>query len=176
MMVALGVLVPIEAKALPFNPTPEEFIEYLNSGTVKWRDNSENYFYNPRNCALIRGITGDEIFKYKCDMDFDITSSLGKKTCINYTIEYWTGSNSVDKQSYSSSAECSKWENISATQEPQSAPTTQEPSQPIPPIPTTTTNTTLDNNLILAGGAGIFVAGGLLGVAFSQLLGGRKKN
>ena len=43
------------------------------------------------------------------------------------------------------------------------------------PNPYTQAGITLDKKILLAGGAGILLVGGLLGIAFSQLL-GRKKD
>ena len=166
LMVALGALVPMEAKAFPFETTPESFIEYLNRQS--WEDTSRYVFFNPRNCATSRNYK-----QYMCELDFRQTTSLGTRTCIGDVVIY--SPYSISPIGGGNGEECSAWEKVVETPDPQPAPTTQDPSQPIPPIPTTTTSTTLNNNLILAGGAGIFVAGGLLGVAFSQLLGRRNR-
>ena len=137
-MVALGALVPMEAFAenqFPFETTPEGFTTFLN------QRNKQMHHYRPHNCKYdtyegapaYRG----RFITYSCKMDYDIFSSLGKKTCINYVFNYTLGLAGDAKTSLTwdgrySNGECSKWEKVSATPEPQPAPTppTQEPSQP----------------------------------------------
>ena len=72
--------------SIPFETTPEGFADYLNSGNVKWGDNSKNNFYNPRNCNLIKNLYGKSTI-YECDMDFDTITSLGERTCINHSMQ-----------------------------------------------------------------------------------------
>jgi hypothetical protein len=130
LLVACGVLTPMSAKALPFEATPEGFQNYLNSGRVNWDDNSNNFFYNPRHCKF-REPSSVSSSSYSCVMDFEITTSLGTKTCINYVV--FTGGiygNKVLKEANRQySPECGKWERVSTAPEPReplSSPATPE--------------------------------------------------
>jgi hypothetical protein len=173
LMVALAALVPLEAKAFPFEATPDGFLTYLNSIDT-WESGNKYKFIkaNPNNCNGMH--KGEKMHWFGCNVDYIETSSLGERTCINTNIDYnfW----GPGETRFFKMGECSEWQKVSATPEPQPAttPPPQEPSQPAPAT-TTTTATCVDNNLILAGGAGIFFVGGILGIAFSQLL-GRKKD
>ncbi len=124
ILIALGTLVPIEAKAFPFETTPEGFLSYLNSGRIVWDDASKQTFYNPRRCYLNSNTS------YGCGIDFDIVTALGKRTCINYTASYSMYTGRVIKIS-SSDSECSKWEKVVET-----PPEPTHPPQPEPaPVP-----------------------------------------
>lgn len=124
ILIALGTLVPMEAKALPFEATPEGFLSYLNSGKIFWDDASKQTFYNPRNCKQDND--------YWCDMDIDIVTALGKRTCINYAVVYRVNTGRVHK-SARDNAECSKWEKVVETPPEPTPPPQPEPApQPIP--------------------------------------------
>lgn len=136
MMVALGALVPMDAKALPLEETPEGFARYLNNAS--WDGSSSYSILNAYNCKW------DHDYYDECRIDYEEISPLGKKTCVNVLARIWNAASKspgvfkiypggIDNFFETEKpGECSDWEKVSATPEPQPAPTppTQEPSQP----------------------------------------------
>jgi len=181
LIVTFGAWVPMEAKAFPFETTPEGFKNFLNS-IENWEDGYGYEVINPRNCSFNEFYSNEGWEIYQCRIDYKQFSSLGVRTCVNTFSEYWKsdtrrnadGDVRADRKHIRAilDPQCGDWEKVSTTPEPQSQATPQDTPQQ---KRTTSPSTCVDNNLILAGGAGIFVVGGLLGVAFSQLL-GRKKD
>jgi hypothetical protein len=152
---------------LPFEASPEGFVEYLNSGKVSWPDNSINTFYNPRGCFYSESEVTVGHGRYRCDMDFETQTLIGKRRCINYTIEYWTRRNAVDREAYSTSSQCGNWEKV---EEAPPEPQPETPPRTAPSTPTALPDVTQNNSILIAAGTGLFLAGGLAGGAITSLM------
>lgn len=118
MVVFAGAFAPMEGKAFPFEATPSGFVEYLNSGAVEWDDNSQRHHYNPRKCKRGKSvvINGGDMPIYSCQLDFNTTTSLGRKTCINFGAVYSSRDDSVDvyPRGDDFTGECGEWESVNA--------------------------------------------------------------
>jgi len=109
------------AVALPFEPTPQSFLEYVKT-VDDWEDGSKRRFIKVHS-ATCGGYPG-EYPDYTCEFDYREITSLGERTCINMMIRYRTylggGIDVLD------SGECNYWKDAR-----QSAPkiSTQNHSQ-----------------------------------------------
>ena len=118
LMVVLGALVPLKAKALPFEQTPEGFMGHLNNAT--WDGSSRYIFLNAYECKW------DNQYMVECRFDYQETSPLGKKTCVNVLGRYFNeaskapGSHRLYPEGIDNFAErenpgeCSDWKEVAA--------------------------------------------------------------
>jgi hypothetical protein len=146
----IATLYPLNAWGLPFDPTPEGFLGYLNS-ISNWDSGAAYRFIkaNPQKCRLgkninymphIDGIEPSSGSSYSCDVDYVETTSLGERTCINAFANYnLMTNNAIDVRSMGST-ECSEWRSV-ASQEPQNAP--------IPPPHTRTRTASRRDSIII---------------------------
>lgn len=140
-----------------------------------WKDGRFRNFISVRNCGFTskdyggfsEGYAGplySSNAAYACNADYTENSHLGERMCLGGLIGYegrWYDKNGYKQGGFhyfTPGKECGKWKGKN-----QSTPTRQTEIS-------TVTNIVWKNRLILAGGAGIFVAGGLLGVVCSRFL------
>lgn len=167
-MVALGAFYSIEAKAFPFDPTPEGFINWANSLTFAYGQTFE--FLNPRNCNKFNNNNN-----YICDVDYKETTSLGTRTCINVSIIY----DSNKKFRWFTERyrgweeeirfECSEWEKVSLKPQPSPEAKPCPAPQPSPAPKPNIERITLAN-------IGIGAISLIVGACFGGFVVGRKKN
>jgi hypothetical protein len=112
------ILLPIQIKALPFEQTPDGFINYAN--TLTFDEGAKTFeFFNPRRCGIY-------IERYSCYVDYKETSSLGERTCINAHVYYNANNGHLNWWQFAPPPECGNWEQVYVTSEPTPAPTPQE--------------------------------------------------
>jgi len=167
LTLCLGILAPLEAKAFPFERTPDGFLQYLNS--VKWDDSYLRNFYNPRKCG--RYYWEDSYF---CRVDYDETTSLGRRTCINGVYYYHKEIDRVNSSDDDKSRECSEWEKVELGNDWEKdvveIPTPAEPKSQSKEIAQATGNAKIP----LDAGGLLVLAGVVIGFGINSLI-GRKK-
>ena len=174
LVLALGCWSPVGAQELPFEATPEGFVEYLNSGVL----GSSHKFFNPRNCGVNPAFPTTR--SYGCIVDERTRSALGERTCIQKTFLWQESNISGYNNIRSEGGECSPWKEVAAEPPKEKTSEVDQSTQPGQPAQsaqsaqsvqsvqsvqsTTTEGITLNNFQFFGGGIIVFLLGIATGV------------